>query len=190
MQNVTYDLTGSGIPGDNGTNFFTKYDYSSYTQFFQAETMYGSQYAVSAIDPSTETLTGGPTKQELAWTDPGILNLEFLSDHYGIDGTAAGRFRAMRIFRTQGVQSTPACSGHLRFKSYIDHRKNRCTDQSGCDQLDPYRSRPNSTDTTLIAERICDQLPNRAAMFSSSPPTRRAGVPIRITIRSCFPSPA
>ena len=34
VQNVTYDLTGSGIAGDNGTNFFTKYDYSVYTQFY------------------------------------------------------------------------------------------------------------------------------------------------------------
>jgi hypothetical protein len=33
----------------------------------------GSNYAVSEVDPSTDTLTGGPTKQELAWTDPGIL---------------------------------------------------------------------------------------------------------------------
>ena len=51
VQNVTYDLTGSGIAGDNGTNFFTKYDYSVYTQFFQAETMYGSNYAVTEVDP-------------------------------------------------------------------------------------------------------------------------------------------
>ena len=60
--------------------------------------MYGSQYAVSEVDPSTDTLTGGPTKQELAWTDPGILNMEFLSDHYGIDGTRQpGPIRDMPI---------------------------------------------------------------------------------------------
>ena len=57
MQNVTYDLTGSGIAGDNGTNFFAKYDYSTYTQFYQAETMYGSKYAVTEVDPSIDTLT-------------------------------------------------------------------------------------------------------------------------------------
>jgi hypothetical protein len=106
VQNVTYDLTGSGIAGDNGTNFFTKYDYSIYTQFFQAETMYGSQYAVSEVDPSTDTLTGGPTKQELAWTDPGILNMEFLSDHYGIDGTGAGAYPGYAYYPTQGVATT------------------------------------------------------------------------------------
>ena len=106
VQNVTYDLTGSGIAGDNGTNFFTKYDYSIYTQFFQAETMYGSQYAVSEVDPSTDTLTGGPTKQELAWTDPGILNMEFLSDHYGIDGSGTGAYPGYAYYPTQGVATT------------------------------------------------------------------------------------
>lgn len=106
VQNVTYDLTGSGIAGDNGTNFFTKYDYSTYTQFFQAETMYGSQYAVTEVDPSTDTLTGGPTKQELAWTDPGILNMEFLSDHYGIDGSGTGAYPGYAYYPTQGVATT------------------------------------------------------------------------------------
>ena len=106
VQNVTYDLTGSGIAGDNGTNFFTKYDYSVYTQFFQAETMYGSQYAVSEVDPSTDTLTGGPTKQELAWTDPGILNMEFLSDHYGIDGSGSGAYPGYAYYPTQGIATT------------------------------------------------------------------------------------
>jgi rhamnogalacturonan endolyase len=109
VSNVTYDLTGSGIAGDNGTNFFTKYDYSVYTQFFQAETMYGSQYAVSEVDPSTDTLTGGPTKQELAWTDPGILNMEFLSDHYGIDsanGYGTGAYPGYGYYPTPGINTT------------------------------------------------------------------------------------
>jgi autotransporter-associated beta strand protein len=115
VQNVTYDLTNSGITdtfngvpgvGDNGTNFFTKYDYSTYTQFYQAETMYGSQYAVTEVVPSTETMTGGPTKQELAWTDPGILNMEFLSDHYGIDGSGSGAYPGYAYYPTVGVAST------------------------------------------------------------------------------------
>jgi autotransporter-associated beta strand protein len=106
VQNVTYDLTGSGIAGDNGTNFFTKYDYSVYTQFYKAETMYGSNYAVTEVDPSTDTLTGGPTKQELAWTDPGILNMEFLSDHYGIDGSGSGAYPGYAYYPTQGVATT------------------------------------------------------------------------------------
>jgi autotransporter-associated beta strand protein len=105
VQNAAVDLTGSGIPGDNGTNYFTKYDYSVYTQFYQAETMYGSNYAVTEVDPSIDTLTGGPTKQELAWTDPGILNMEFLSDHYGTDGTG-GSDPGYGYTPTQGVATT------------------------------------------------------------------------------------
>jgi hypothetical protein len=106
VQNVTYDLTGSSIAGDNGTNFFAKYDYSTYTQFYNAETMFGSKYAVTEVDPSTDTLTGGPTKQELAWTDPGIMNMEFLSDHYGIDGAGSGAYPGYAYYPTQGVATT------------------------------------------------------------------------------------
>jgi hypothetical protein len=106
VQNAATDLTGSGIAGDNGTDSFTKYDYSVYNQFYQAETMYGSTYAVSEIVPSMETLTGGPTKQVLAWTDPAILNMEFLSDHYGIDGTGAGAYPGYGYYPQQGVLST------------------------------------------------------------------------------------
>jgi rhamnogalacturonan endolyase len=110
VSNVTYDLTGSGIAGDNGTNFFTKYDYSIYTQFYQAETMYGTAngngVAVTEVDPSTDTLSGGPTKQELAWTDPGILNMEFLSDHYGIDGSGSGAYPGYAYYPTQGVATS------------------------------------------------------------------------------------
>jgi hypothetical protein len=106
VQNVTYDLTGTGIAGDNGTNFFTKYDYSVYSQFFQAETMYGSQYAVTEVDTAPDTLTGGPTKQELAWTDPGIMNMEFLSDHYGIDGPGNGAYPGYAYYPTTGASTT------------------------------------------------------------------------------------
>jgi hypothetical protein len=103
VQDATTDVSNAGIsstssywgtsPGDNGSNYFTKYDYSTYNQYYQAETMYGSQYAVTEVVPSEETIAGGPTKQELAWTDPGILNMEFLSDHYGLDSGPGGAAR-------------------------------------------------------------------------------------------------
>jgi len=100
VQDATTDVSNAGIsstssywgtsPGDNGSNYFTKYDYSTYNQYYQAETMYGSNYAVTEVVPSEESIEGGPTKQELAWTDPGILNMEFLSDHYGLDSGPGG----------------------------------------------------------------------------------------------------
>jgi hypothetical protein len=39
-------------------------------------------------------------------TNPGIVNLEFLSDHYGIDGTDSGAFPGYGYFPPQGVDST------------------------------------------------------------------------------------
>ncbi|HZZ29744.1 MAG TPA: hypothetical protein VFE46_17245, partial [Pirellulales bacterium] len=105
VQDSTWDLTAGGFAGDNGTNFYTKYDYSTYTQFWQATTAYGSQYSVSAVVPSEETLTGGPTKQVLNQTNPGIINLEFLSDHYGIDADGSS-FPGYAYTPPQGVNST------------------------------------------------------------------------------------
>jgi autotransporter-associated beta strand protein len=82
VQDATTDLSGSGIPGDWGSNIYTKYDYSSYTQFLQATVEYGSQYSIAAISTSMDSMTGGPTKQNLQFTN-NISMLEFLSAHYG-----------------------------------------------------------------------------------------------------------
>jgi autotransporter-associated beta strand protein len=152
VQNVTYDLTGSGIAGDNGTNFFTKYDYSVYSQFFQAETMYGSQYAVTEVDTAPDTLTGGPTKQELAWTDPGILNMEFLSDHYGIDGTGTGAYPGYAYYPTTGANTTKL--------------------------FGPYAFRISSTSGTTAAainQNAINAIPNSVAEFNSDTALVAAG---------------
>ena len=82
VQDATTDVTGSGLAGDFGTNFGTKYDYSSYMQFNTGELEYGPTYALSTVYPSLDTMTGGPTKQNLQFTDS-ILMQEFLSQHYG-----------------------------------------------------------------------------------------------------------
>lgn len=99
VQDATTDLTGSGLAGDWGGNFYTKYDYSSYTQFLQANTEYGSQYSVSAIFTAMDTLTGGPTKQNLQFTN-NIAMIEFLSDHYATGDSNYG------YTPPQGVNST------------------------------------------------------------------------------------
>ena len=49
VTDATYDLTSSGLAGDWGSNFNTKYDFATYYQFLQAETIYGSQYSLSTI---------------------------------------------------------------------------------------------------------------------------------------------
>jgi hypothetical protein len=87
VQDATLDVSGTAsngqsISGDFGTNFRTKYDYSSYEQLHQAQLEYGPTFAVSTIIPNHDTMTGGPTKQNLQFTDT-ILMQEFLSGHYG-----------------------------------------------------------------------------------------------------------
>jgi rhamnogalacturonan endolyase len=81
VQDSTSDLAGIES-GDWGTTFYTKYDYSSYIQDLQATEEYGSQYSVSAIFTSEDSMTGGPTKQSLMFTN-NISMIEFLSAHYG-----------------------------------------------------------------------------------------------------------
>ena len=81
MTNATYDLTGSGLPSNWGSNFNTKYDYASYYQFLQADTTYGSQYAESNIYTSLDSVNSGPTHQDLMSTNLALIG--FLSGHVG-----------------------------------------------------------------------------------------------------------
>ncbi len=153
VQNVTYDLTGTGVAGDNGTNFFTKYDYSVYSQFYQAETMYGSNYAVTEVDTAPDTLTGGPTKQELAWTDPGILNMEFLSDHYGIDSTngyGTGAYPGYGYYPTPDVNTTKLFGPYAFTISSITGTTAAQINQNAIDNISNDQSEFN-TDTELAA---------------------------------------
>ena len=187
VSNVTYDLTGSGIAGDNGTNFFTKYDYSTYTQFYQAETMYGSQYAVSEVDPSTETLTGGPTKQELAWTDPGILNMEFLSDHYGIDGTGSGRVSGICVLPPQGVATTKLYGPYGFTVSSTTGSTAATINQNAINAI-PNDQAEFATDTELAASGYM-AMTRIAETCRLPPPIRPVGAPTRLTIPWCCRNP-
>jgi Polysaccharide lyase family 4, domain III/Polysaccharide lyase family 4, domain II/PEP-CTERM motif len=84
--NEVLDLNGSpDLSTLIGRNFLNKYDYSSYEQFEQGKTEVGPTYAVSEMVPSHESMTGGPTKQNLQFTN-NILMAEFLSGHYGTTG--------------------------------------------------------------------------------------------------------
>jgi autotransporter-associated beta strand protein len=86
VSDATSDLNGSGIAGDWGTTIQTKYDYSAYQQQWQGQVEFGSQYQISTVMASPDTLAGGPTKGDLMFTN-NIQMVEFLSGHYdgGID---------------------------------------------------------------------------------------------------------
>jgi hypothetical protein len=80
VQNAAVDLHGLPLPKGFTREFYTKYDYSSYEYLHQAHGVYGTTYAAWTVIPSRDTLVGGPTKQDLVFTD-NILMMECLSNH-------------------------------------------------------------------------------------------------------------
>lgn len=84
VQNAALDLHGLPVPPGFTRQFFTKYDYSSYEYLHLAHGVYGSQYGAWAVVTSPDTLVGGPTKQDLIFTD-NILMMECLSNHLDND---------------------------------------------------------------------------------------------------------
>jgi len=81
VQNAAEDLHGFTLPGSGwGREFYTKYDYSTYEYLHQAHCIYGSQFGECTVIPSTESLMGGPMKQDLIFTE-NILMGELNSNH-------------------------------------------------------------------------------------------------------------
>lgn len=80
-QDATLDLHGLSVPAGFTRSFYTKYDYSSYEYLHKIHGVYGSTYAAWTILPSTESMSGGPTKQDLIFTD-NILIMEMQSGHF------------------------------------------------------------------------------------------------------------
>jgi hypothetical protein len=80
VQDATNDLHTFPIPPGYRREFYTKYDYSSYEYLHKAEGVYGTSMASWMVVPSTESLTGGPTKQDLIFTG-NLLIMEAYSNH-------------------------------------------------------------------------------------------------------------
>jgi hypothetical protein len=80
VQDATNDLHGQPLPQGYRREFYTKYDYSSYEYLHQAEGVYGTSMAAWMVVPSQESLTGGPTKQDLIFTG-NLLIMEAYSNH-------------------------------------------------------------------------------------------------------------
>ena len=113
---ATTDLTGSGIAGDNGTNFYTKYDYSTYTQFWQATTIrFGSIRrdgggAVRRIDDG-RTHEASVESNESGNREFGIL----VGPLWDRRRSGSARFPATPILlRKESIQR--GCLGRLRFR--------------------------------------------------------------------------
>ena len=80
VQDATVDLHGLPLPTGYRRGFYTKYDYSSYEYLHQAHGVYGSSMAAWMVLPSQESLTGGPSKQDLIFTG-NLLIMEAYSNH-------------------------------------------------------------------------------------------------------------
>ena len=80
VQDATSDLHGLPLPPGYRREFYTKYDYSSYEYLHQAEGAYGNSMAAWMVVPSSESLTGGPSKQDLIFTG-NLLIMEAYSNH-------------------------------------------------------------------------------------------------------------
>jgi hypothetical protein len=80
VQDATVDLHGLVLPPGFRREFYTKYDYSSYEYLHKAEGVYGPNIGAWMVLPSSESLTGGPTKQDLIFTG-NLLIMEAYSNH-------------------------------------------------------------------------------------------------------------
>jgi hypothetical protein len=80
VENAVTDLHGFSLPSNWGREFYTKYDYASYEYLHQAHCEYGSTFGACTIIPSTETFAGGPSKQDLVFTN-NLLMGEMESGH-------------------------------------------------------------------------------------------------------------
>ncbi len=140
VQDATTDLTNSGMAGDWGTNFTTKYNFSSYEQFHQAQLEYGSTYAISTLMTNQDTMVDGPTKQDLQFTDT-ILMQEFLSGHY----TSGGGYTP-----TQGVDTSRLFGPYVFRITNTNGESGSQLYQDDLNAIPTYQAKFDS-DTTLIA---------------------------------------
>ncbi|WP_420237066.1 polysaccharide lyase family protein [Telmatobacter bradus] len=132
VQDATTDLHGLTIPSGFGREFYTKYDYSSYEYLHKGHGVYGSTYGAWTTIPSTETLSGGPTKQDLIFTES-IIMAEAFSDHLDNElaytptqDVASSRFYGPFGFHFNAFTSSLTTSAQL----YSEAQSNATTGQS------------------------------------------------------------
>ena len=86
VQNAAEDLHGfNNLPVGFTRQFYTKYDYAGYEYLHQGQGVYGTAssgttYGIWTVLPKSETLVGGPTKQDLFFTN-NLDMIEAYSDH-------------------------------------------------------------------------------------------------------------
>ncbi|MGD1030827.1 MAG: polysaccharide lyase family protein, partial [Opitutaceae bacterium] len=100
VQNAVVDIHGlSPIPSGFTRGFYTKYDYSSFEYLHEVHGVYGSTYGCWGVFPRTDSMVGGPVKQDLIFTG-NICMGELLSDHlaYNVGYTPPQGVNSSRLF--------------------------------------------------------------------------------------------
>jgi hypothetical protein len=80
VQDATDDLHGFTLPVGWLRNFYTKYDHAGYEYMHQAHGLYGTKYGTWTVIAKLETMSAGPTKQDLYFTG-NLLMIEAFSNH-------------------------------------------------------------------------------------------------------------
>ena len=99
VQDATVDLHGMTLPSGFTRSFYTKYDYSTFEYLHEVHGVYGSTYGCWGIFPRTDSMVGGPGKQDLIFTG-NICMGELLSDHlaYNLGYTPPQGVASTRLF--------------------------------------------------------------------------------------------
>jgi len=99
VQDATVDLHGLTVPSGFTRGFYTKYDYSSFEYLHEVHGLYGSTYGCWGVFPRTDSMVGGPGKQDLIFTG-NICMGELLSDHlaYNLGYTPPQGVASTRLF--------------------------------------------------------------------------------------------
>lgn len=112
VQNAVVDLNGLSLPTGWTRQFATKYDFSSYEYLHKAHGLYGTKYGSWAVFPRQENMVGGPSKQDLIFTE-NIVIVESLSSHYVLNigytppqGVASTKLFGPAYFHFNAVSST------------------------------------------------------------------------------------
>ncbi len=87
VQNAVVDLHGitdtatAAFIASQGREFYTKYDYSTYEYLHKEQGVYGSQYGIWCVLPRTDTIAGGPSKQDVDILNQ-LIQQEMSGAHY------------------------------------------------------------------------------------------------------------
>jgi hypothetical protein len=87
VQNAVVDLHGitdsatAAFIASQGRQFYTKYDYSTYEYLHKEQGVYGTQYGTWCVLPRTDTIAGGPSKQDVDVLNQ-LIQQEMSGSHY------------------------------------------------------------------------------------------------------------